>query len=272
MIPILSTDAFRGPSTLLLDMGGKTAQPVFIGRVIWPGDSVPTDAVVKPYEAGTCGVANEAIGYIANSLLGIAQPERAAILLLTEDSIAGLGFPTEKFIDRDSGLCLSWVTTHEQGTKPFRYIRRTSTFSEKQLKAFYRSRFCRQLASVDHVTGNNDRNEGNFLYFDELHYLAIDQGCVGGGIYWHILSPDSNPKNEIRALAQSECSSSEWAIWVSETLTEHQRTQQTWAMVDSKIGEIVTDLLDADDLQTIVEYMDRRVSGSRLAESLGRLL
>ncbi len=271
MIPILSTDSFRGPSTTLLNFG-KSAQPVFIGRVLWPGDSIPTDAIVKPYETGTCGVANESIGYIANTVLGIAQPKRAAVLLLSESALSGLGYPTKDFVDIESGLCLCWVTTYEQETKPFKFIRRASTFSQRQLKAFYKSRFCRQLASIDHATGNNDRHEGNFLYIDDLHYLAIDQGCVGGGPLWHRFSPESNPRNEVLALAQSECNASEWATWVSETLVEHQKTQQAWALIRSNIERFVADLLDPADLETIVEYIDGRISGPKLAESLGRLL
>lgn len=271
IIPVLSADSYRGTSSNLLDMG-RSAQPVFIGRVIWPGDPTPIEAIVKPYEIDTCGVANDAIGYIANAALGISQPRRAAILLLSEKQLAGLGIPSEKFFDARSGVCACWVTTYEQGANPFKYIRRASTFSERQLKAFYKSTFCRKLASVDHATGNNDRHEGNFLFIDDLHYLAIDQGCVAGGLLWHRFSPDPNPRNEIRILAQTECNASEWALWVSETLIEHERTQAAWPAISLMLAGIVAGLLEAEDFETIVEYIEGRVTGPKLAESLGRLI
>lgn len=272
MIPVLTSDSYRGFSTNLPDLDSNGAQPAFVGRLIWPGDLEASDAVIKIYAPQTCGIANEVIGYIANDLRGIPQPKRAAIVLLNESNLEGTEIPVDTFIDKDTRLIACWATTLEQNTKPFKYIRRLSTFTEKQSRAFYQSRFCKELSSIDHVTGNNDRHEGNFLYIDDLKYLAIDQGCVGGGLSWHITWPDRSARNQIVELVHSELQGSPLVTWVAEAILEHEKTQSIWSRIKEEIRLNLTDLLDAESTETIVEYMHDRVLGPNFATSCRRLI
>lgn len=237
----------------------------------WPNDSQNTDAVIKLYEAHTCGTANEAIGYTANALRGINQPRRGAILLLGKEMLPDIGRDPAEFVDPASGLSACWATSYEQNAKPFHYMRRLSTFTDKQSKAFYKSRFCQLLAGVDHITGNNDRHEGNFLYIDDLKYQAIDQGAIGGGAFWHTLWPDNEARNELLLLVQQNLSASQIAAWYASAILEYQNSNSAWTAIAEEITGILTNLLTPEQIATIITYMTARAVGNRFAESCGNL-
>ena len=275
MIPILASDSYRGFSANLGEAlaGAKTAaQPIFIGRVVWPGCHDPEDAVVKLYEPDSCGVANEAIGYVINTLRGVRQPGRGGVLLLSERELPALYANLRDFIDPDTGLAACWITSFEGASRPFRYLRRLSGFSRRQIDAFYGSSFCIRLTTVDHVTGNCDRHEGNFLYEDDLKYLAIDQGCVGGGKYWHTSWPDQNARNELSLLAQANLSGSRLAAWRAAAIMEYEKAQPGWSGIFAEISSVLPGLLSADHIGTILEYMKTRAAGTTFAASCERLI
>ncbi|NHZ33933.1 hypothetical protein [Massilia rubra] len=109
----MAADSYRGFSAhlgRLLPGAEKAAQPIFIGRVLWPAGSEPEDVVVKLYEASSCGVANETIGYIVNALRGIRQPRRGGILLLSKRQLPDLNTDLADFIDTHSGLAACWIS------------------------------------------------------------------------------------------------------------------------------------------------------------------
>jgi hypothetical protein len=271
MITILSADSYRGFSALV-DSGHLGAQPAFIGRIVWPGCDEAEDAFIKMYEANTCGTANEAIGFTANQLRGVAQPKKGAVLLLSKRELPQLGIELRNVIDAASGMAVCWATSFEQDTKPFRYLRKPSSLSEKQSNAFYKSRFCQLLATVDHVTGNNDRHEGNFLYRDDLNYLAIDQGCIGGGLYWHTMYPDNLAKNQIALLAQQHLASSHLVAWRAAAIMEYERAQTSWLDILKRISASLPGLLTTDEIDIIIEYMTHRASGPSFAVSCEKLI
>lgn len=275
MITILASDSYKGFSAHL--ESGKAnaepgAQPIFIGRVIWPGSTTPTDAVIKLYQINTCGPANEVIGYAANSARAINQPKKSAILLLSKKELPNFGIDLDDFVDRRTGLAVCWITSFEQGATPFKFVRRLSTFSEKKAVAFFKSKFCRILAAVDHVTGNNDRHDGNFLYLDDLNYLAIDQGCVGGGLKWHATWPDKNPRNELFQSAQNALTALDMAGWKADAIMEHERSQSGWSVLLDGLRTGLQGLLEPDAIDMIVEYMADRADGSKFAICCGKLI
>jgi hypothetical protein len=183
-----------------------------------------------------------------------------------------VAFDANDFVDKTSGLVACWITTFEQGAKPFKYIRRMSSFSKKQAVAFLRSKFCTSLTTVDHITGNSDRHDGNYLYIDDLHYLAIDQGCVGGGIYWHKNYPDKFATNELIRTAQATLSPSEMSAWTSQALLEHGKTQDEWENILPKMDAALQGILEAETIKTIVQYMGDRAIGDAFAKSCGHLV
>jgi hypothetical protein len=274
MISILTADSYRGFSSMLeSSVPVKSgAQPTFVGRVLWPGTSEPDDAVIKLYESDSCGIANEAIGFAANSMRGVKQPRYGAILLLSQRELPKLNLDLTKYIDAGTGIAACWATSLEQQTKPFRFVRRIPTFTASQISAFYKSQFCRVLTSVDHVTGNNDRHEGNFLYLDDLSYLAIDQGCVGGGAKWHASWPDPRPRNELLALVETTLSPSELSLWKAAAILDHERSQASWVSHFNVLASELTGILDEDQIETIIEYMAERANGTNYAVGCGRLL
>jgi len=272
MIPILSADSYRGFSSNLALSGHTGAQPAFIGRLIWPGVEKADDAVFKLYETDTCGIANEVIGYLLNEFNGITQPKSAAIVLLSPERLLGVNVKLDRFIDLSSGMVACWATSFEQNTKPYRFVRRLSSFTERQTKAFYKSAFCKRLSSVDHITGNNDRHEGNFLYVDDLNYFAIDQGCVGGGLRWHTTWPDRGARNELLELARSALTSSELATWIGQALIAHGKSAESWIKNLCEVDLSLQNLLSDDARDTIVEYMNDRAVGATFATSCGRLI
>jgi hypothetical protein len=275
MITILTPDSYRGFSAQLGNTqvaAEKAAQPIFVGRVLWPGLNEPEEVVIKLYETDSCGVANEVIGYVANALRGVRQPKRGGILLLSERELPDLHRTLDNFVDKNTGLAACWITSFEQNAQPFRYIRRLSSFSRKQTDAFYKSPFCVKLVTVDHVTGNNDRHEGNFLYEDDLKYLAIDQGCVGGGKYWHKSWPDASARNELALLAQKFLHGSQLAKWQADAIMEYEKSQSGWPGILAQISLIMPSLLEKDEIETIVEYMQARTAGTAFAISCGRLI
>lgn len=272
MIPILSSDSYRGFSTNLTLGSEVGAQPIFIGRLIWPNATHAEDAVFKLYKTDTCGIANETIGYFLNHINGIAQPKLAAIVLLSKESLKGIAVDLHEYIDRSSDMVACWVTSFEQGVKPFRFIRRLSTFSDRQIKAFFKSDFCKRLSSVDHISGNNDRHDGNFLYKDDLHYLAIDQGCVGGSLYWHKTWPDCSAKNELLELARAELTTADWGTWASAALAAHSTADEHWRRRHQELVQKLNDILDKESRDSILEYMNERASGTTFAASCGRLI
>jgi hypothetical protein len=275
MITILASESYRGFSAHLGDLlaGAKTAaQPIFIGRVVWPDCDEAEDVVVKLYETSSCGVANEAIGYVANALRGVRQPRKCGVLLLSERELPDVGKDLSDFIDSNTGLAACWITSFEASSRPFRYIRRLSSFSRKQSDAFYSSPFCIRLTTVDHVTGNNDRHDGNFLYEDDLKYLAIDQGCVGGGMYWHTSWPDRHARNELSLLAQENLNGSRLAAWRAAAIMEYEKAQPSWTGILTEISSMLRGLLVADDVDTIIGYMRERATGPTFATSCERLI
>jgi hypothetical protein len=281
MIPILTSDSYRGFSAFLTDGSGNAnnnAQPVYVGRLVWPRNpdseeaEEAEDALIKLYEADSCGTANEAIGYIANELRGIDQPKKGAILLLPPEALPPFNRNLEPYIDTESGMAVCWATTFQQDAKPFKFVRRIASFSEKQAHAFYQSRFCQALTGVDHVTGNNDRHEGNFLYLDDLKYLAIDQGNIGGGILWHKGFPDALARNELLALVQQNLNASQIAAWHSHAILEYHATEGIWARFVTEISKALTDLLTREQLDTIIDYMSSRLPSTKFAAQCGTLL
>lgn len=274
MISILTADSYRGFSSLLESSvcANAGAQPIFVGRVLWPGASEPDDAVIKLYESDSCGIANEAIGFAANCMRGVKQPRHGAILLLSPRELPKLDVALTKYIDAGTGIAACWATSLEQNAKPFRFVRRIPTFTASQINAFYKSLFCRLLTSVDHVTGNSDRHEGNFLYLDDLSYLAIDHGCVGGGPRWHSSWPDPSPRNELLALVENTLNSSELSLWKAATILDHERSQASWVVHFKALASELTGILDAGQIETIIEYMAERANGTNYAVGCGRLL
>jgi len=273
MTLILTSDSYRGYSAPLTAYSNAApgAQPAFVGRLIWPGSDHPDDVVLKLYKSGTCGIANEVIGYSANIARGISQPKRSAITLLSMENLEVLGIDLSEYVDAASSLIPCWTTSFEQGAVPFKFIRRSALFSEKKAIAFYKSQFCQSLAAVDHITGNNDRHSGNYLYIDDLNYLAIDQGCVGGGLVWHKGWPDANPRNELRLSAARELTTIDMAEWSAKAIVEHHRTQGKWAEILPALRSNLDGLLDLDAIDIIVEYMEDRASGTNFATSCGSL-
>lgn len=275
MITILASDSYRGFSAHLGDLlaGAKTAaQPIFVGRVIWPDCDQAEDVVIKLYETSSCGVANEAIGYVANALRGVRQPRRGGVLLLSVRELPDLKKDLNSFIDPATGLAACWITSFEASSRPFRYIRRLSSFSKKQSDAFYSSQFCIRLTTVDHVTGNNDRHEGNFLYEDDLKYLAIDQGCVGGSTHWHTSWPDRHARNELSLLAQANLNGSRLAAWRAAAIMEYEKAQSVWSGILAEISSMLPGLLATGDIDLIIEYMRARATGPTFATSCERLI
>jgi len=275
MIPILAPDSYRGFSAPLGDIlagAEKAAQPIFIGRVLWPEETESEDVVIKLYETNSCGVANETIGYIANAMRGVRQPRRGGILLLSRRELPDFARDLTDFIDPSTGLAACWITSFEQNSQPFRYIRKLSSFSRRQSDAFYKSAFCVRLATVDHVTGNNYRHEGNFLYEDDLKYMAIDQGCVGGGRFWHTSWPDPNPRNELSLLAQNFLTGSQLAKRRADAIMEYEIAQSSWGGVLNQISAALPNLLGNDEIDTIIEYMRNRATGPAFAASCERLI
>ncbi|TWI63069.1 hypothetical protein IP91_03910 [Pseudoduganella lurida] len=270
LIPILTAASYRGLS-VQAQLASAGAQPVFVGRLEWPGTAEIIDVVIKLYEAGTCGVANESIGYVANAGRGIAQPARAAILLLTSQELAGLDIDLTNYIDA-SGYIVCWVTSFEQGAHPFKFVRRLATFSERQSRAFFGSTFCIRLAAVDYVTGNSDRNDGNVLYVDDLHYLAIDQGCTGGGPYWHLHWPDKLAPNCLLELAREMLTSSRAADFITHAVIEHAGSNADWLKTLAYLAQFLPGLLDEEAVHAILDYMSTRADGNAFAESCGRLM
>lgn len=275
MIEILGEDSYRGFSASISELGDHARpgiQPIYVGRLIWPGESVPSDVVIKLYEPATCGVANEAIGYMANAVRDVQQPKRSAILILSKDALPSFQYNIEKYIDQATGFAACWVTSLEQNAKPFSYLRRLSTFSEKQATAFYKSKFSQVLAGVDHVTGNNDRHDGNFLYIDDLKYLAIDQGNIGGSPFWHTIWPDDSARNELLLQVQKNLSNSQFAAWQANAILEYEKTRSSWNLVSDEIGQTLRNLLTDEQISTIVTFMSGRADSNQFTESCGNLL
>lgn len=270
MMQILTVDSYSG---FLAPLGSaQGAQPIFIGRITWPGALEPEDAVIKLYQKDTCGIANEVIGFEANAARGVAQPKQGAVLMLPRSALPDLNLTLDEYVDAATGLCACWVTSFEQGAEPFKFIRRLSSFSQKQAEAFYKSKFCKLLVGVDHVTGNNDRHEGNFLYKDDLHYIAIDQGCVGGGLTWHSMWPDPRPNNELALLAQRNLAPSHVANWQAEAIIEYQTAQESWRQIISGIANSLLGLIEKEHIETITDYMSERANSHDFAKSCGRLV
>lgn len=275
MITILTSDSYRGFSAHLGELlagASAAAQPIFVGRVVWPDCDEAEDVVVKLYETSSCGVANETIGYMVNALRGVRQPKKCGVLLLSEHELPDLKNDLSDYIDPVTGLAACWITSFEASSRPFRYIRRLSSFSKKQSETFYSSPFCIRLTTVDHVTGNNDRHEGNFLYEDDLKYLAIDQGCVGGGKYWHTSWPEQNIRNELSLLAQGNLNGSRLAAWRAAAIMEYEKAQNDWIGILAEISSILPGLLVSDEIDCIIGYMKERATGPTFATSCERLI
>ncbi len=175
------------------------------------------------------------------------------------------------FIDPHTDLAMCWATSFEGNAKPFRFVRQLSTFDEKQLQAFYGSAFCKKLTGVDHVTGNSDRHEGNFMYIDDLKYLAIDQGSVGGGQFWHSMWPEKNSRNELLLLVHEHLKASQIATWQYEALVQFTHTAEIWAAVSMELTGALPGLLSKDEIATILKYMNERVIDTKFANQCGEL-
>lgn len=267
---ILTVDSYSGFLARL--SATKGAQAIFVGRVTWPGLAEPEDAIIKLYRKDTCGIANEVIGFEANLARGVSQPRHGAVLLLPKSVLPDLNLKLDEYVDAGTGICACWATSFEQGAEPFKFIRKLSSFSQKQTEAFYKSKFCKLLAGVDYVTGNNDRHEGNFLYKDDLNYLAIDQGCVGGGLAWHSMWPDPNPINELALLAQKNLTASHVANWQTEAIIEYQIAQESWRQILPGIENSLSGIIDKEHIDTIIDYMSDRANSHDFAKSCGRLV
>ena len=275
MITILTADSYRGFSAHLGEVlagANAAAQPIFVGRVVWPGCDEAEDVVIKLYETSSCGVANEAIGYVANALRGVRQPRKSGVLLLSKQELPDLKKDLSTYIDPYTGFAACWITSFEASSRPFRYIRRLSSFSKKQSETFYSSQFCIRLATIDHVTGNNDRHEGNFLYEDDLKYMAIDQGCVGGGKFWHTSWPERNVRNELSLLAQDNLSASRLTAWRAAAIMEYEKSQNDWNAIFIEISSTLQGLLLTEEIDSIIEYMKERATGPAFASSCERLI
>ena len=102
--------------------------------------------------------------------------------------------------------------------------------------------------------------------------MAIDQGCVGGGKYWHKSWPDANARNELALLAQKFLHGSQLAKWQADAIMEYEKSQPSWSGILAQISSIIPSLLEKDEIETIVEYMQGRTAGTAFAISCGRLI
>ncbi|BDB29519.1 hypothetical protein CTP10_R69340 (plasmid) [Cupriavidus sp. P-10] len=275
MISVLHADAYCGFSAWINDhdaVHATGAQPVFVGRVLWPGASEPEDTVIKLYPADSCGVANEAIGFTANAIRGVSQPARGGVILLPQGMLPTFGADLTAYVDKGAGLAVCWAATFVQNAKPFRFLRRLASFNQSQLAAFFKSKFAHVLTGVDHVTGNSDRSDANFLYLDDMKYMAIDQGSVGGGPCWHTSWPDEMALNQLNLMARRELTPSQLSSWYTSVLQEGMATQDVWPAVSERVRGDLAGLLGPAQIDTIVEYMSARASNGTLAHACGRLL
>ena len=271
---VLSQDSYRGFSAPFSTPDGirAGAQPSFVGRVLWPGQDQPSDVFVKLYEHDSCGVANEVVGYTANRIHSVRQPAAAAILILPKNLLPDLGVDLAAYVRPDTGLALCWVVSFEQAAKPFRYLRRLVTFTPHQLKAFIKSEFARKLAIVDSVTGNCDRHDANILVLDDLQYMAIDQGCVGGSKYWTTTWLDQNPANQLLDLVRTELGSTEFSAWRSRAILAAEAMEPKWREGAPEMRNAVAGLLADDDTDAIVDYILGRSLSTHFATSCRVLL
>lgn len=274
MISILSADSYGGFASWINgpDEGHNPGgQPIFIGRVTWPGSEEPVDTVIKLYPADSCGVANEVIGYVANAKGGIVQPPRGGVLVLPTSMLPPFAIDTQKYTQQGSGVAVCWATPFIQGAKPFRFYRRLAAFDRSRLTAFLKSKFCHMLTCVDHVTGNNDRTDANFMCLDDFKYIAIDQGSVAGGFYWHINWPEDAPKNQLFELARTELVASHFASWQADTLTQAGISNGIWPETIDLIRTNLEGILAPAEIDTIVDYMHSRATVKTLAQATGHL-
>ncbi|SOY55777.1 hypothetical protein [Cupriavidus taiwanensis] len=275
MISVLQADAYCGFSAWISahDEGHREgAQPVFVGRILWPGCDEAEDAVIKLYPTDSCGVANEVVGFTANAIRGVPQPAKGAVILLPQAILPAFEIDLSPYVDKGTGLAVCWVATLVQSARPFRFLRRLASFEQNQLAAFFKSKFAHMLAGVDHITGNSDRSDANFLYLDDMKYVAIDQGSVGGGPYWHSSWPDDRATNQLHLMAEREMTASQLPAWYTSVLREGLATQELWHSVSDELRQNLVGLLDSDQIETIVEYMSARSSNGTLAQACGRLL
>lgn len=274
MIEILSSDSYHGFAAELATGVPSNRVPdqiAFIGRVKWDAGSPVQAAVVKVYRHETCGVANELIGYVMNHYRGVAQPRKAAVMLLRPDQLPPMFADSTPFVNPDAAVAVCWLTSFEANARPFSTVRRPSSFSTRESTAFYCSEFCRALASVDTVTGNNDRHDGNFLYVDDLHYLAIDQGCVGGGPRWHLAWPDFNPSNEIVRAIEGELTDARRNQWYSHAILEHEQSAPQFLEGIEALKQLLPGLIGDDEIVVISEYMQKRVPAEVFSKICQRL-
>lgn len=273
MVSVLQADAYCGFSAWIHDHDAahvSGAQPVFVARVMWPGSIEPEDAVIKLYPADSCGVANEVIGYTANAARGVAQPSRGGVLLLPRSMLPVFEGDLSVFLDPRENLAVCWVASFVQNAKPFRFLRRLASFNRCQLDAFFKSEFAHVLTSIDHVTGNSDRSDANFLYRDDMTYVAIDQGAIAGGPHWHATWPDDMAPNQLNVMARNAMTASQLSCWFASVLREGNATQAAWPSVTEQLRTNLAGLLDAEHIDTIVNYMSARASNEALAQACGR--
>jgi hypothetical protein len=274
VMTVLSQESYRGFSAPFStpDRIRAGAQPSFVGRVLWPGQDQPSEVFVKLYEHDSCGVANEVVGYVANRIHAIRQPAAAAILILPRNLLPDLGVELAAYVQPDTDLALCWAASFERAAKPFRYLRRLGTFTANQLKAFIKSDFARKLAIVDSVTGNCDRHDANILVLDDLQYMAIDQGCVGGGKYWTTTWLDQNPANQLLDLVRTELGSTEFSSWRSRAILTAEAMGPKWNEGVAELRDAVAGLLSDDDTDAIVNYVLGRSWPTHFATSCRMLL
>ena len=200
------------------------------------------------------------------------QPKYGGILLLSKEALPDFQYDVTPYVDEDSGLAVCWATSLEQNAKPFSYFRRLSSFTERQILAFYESSFSQTLVGVDHVTGNSDRHEGNFLYIDEMRYLAIDQGSVGGGAFWHTMWPDAYAQNKIFDRTKATLSKASFSKWSAKAILEVEATYQVWESLPDTLRPILRNLLNDEQISIIFEYLATRSEPGHFKNKIGKLL
>jgi hypothetical protein len=164
------------------------------------------DSYVKVYckSKAPKGTINEIAGYALAKGDGLAVPQRAAVLLLSQEQAAFLPSGVSPHVNRN-GLVVAWCVQSIGGTTPVQAFNLMAASGLQTLREdFAKWNHLPQVVSLDAWLLNEDRNMGNLVRTGPGRYALIDHGRICTGNAW------STPIDRAKMKHQNKVA---WAAW-----------------------------------------------------------
>lgn len=234
-------------------------------------DGISRRAYVKLYPEHSRGLVNEVTGYILAKALGLAVPDRAAVILMPRNAIPD---PPD-WLSPSESLVPAWCTQAIDG-KSIKFI---YSLTMDNLDArigpivneLLRSTDTVDVLAYDDWVANVDRNLGNLLRLGRCRFAVIDHGQILSGPIWRRedLKAADPYKNVLRTLLKKQATDPMFQAKILQASAAHSGALTSALTALVEWWDI---LLTPEDKAAALQFLELRASEEYARKRSGLML